>query len=135
MTLSAPSLTKTKLYYIVDDDPDDQQFLIDALTKNDLSVTCITATNGQEAILCLSNSANPVPDAIFLDLNMPRMNGKECLTELKLTPSLRHIPVIIYSTTSDKREIKETMQLGAIYFLVKKSIFSELRKELSSIAM
>ena len=64
---------------------------------------------------------------------MPRMNGKECLVELKNTPFLQNIPIIIYSTTSDQKEIQKTLQMGASHFLIKKSSFNELCKELSSI--
>lgn len=128
-------MTKTKTYYIVDDDIDDQQFLIEALTENDAQIQCFTASNGQEAITHLKETFVPLPDAIFLDLNMPGLNGKQCLLELKQTPSLQHIPVIIYSTTSAEKEIQETMRMGASYFLVKKSIYQELVNELSQIAV
>lgn len=123
-------LNKAKTYYIVDDDTDDQQFLMEALTENDTTSQCFTAYDGQEAITNLKNAIVPFPDVIFLDLNMPGTNGKQCLAELKRTPSLQHIPVIIYSTTSNKKEIQETMQMGALYFLIKKSSFRELREDL-----
>ena len=123
----------TKTYFIVDDDIDDQQFLIEALVKNDPSCKCYTASNGQEAITGLADATIPFPDVIFLDLNMPLMNGRECLVALKQTPSLQHIPVIIYSTTSDKKEIQEITELGAAYFLIKKPGFKQLREEISSI--
>ena len=75
----------------------------------------------------------PLPDAIFLDLNMPQLNGKQCLAELKQTPSLRHIPIIIYSTTSNKKEIQDTLDMGASHFMIKKSSSKDLREELSLI--
>ena len=127
------SLNKTKKYYIVDDDIDDQQFLIEALTENDPLVECFSSFNGREAIMNLKKDFPLLPDAIFLDLNMPRMNGKECLVELKGTSFLQDIPIIIYSTTSDQKEIQKTLQMGASHFLIKKSSFNELCKELSSI--
>jgi CheY-like chemotaxis protein len=126
-------LTRKNIYYIVDDDMDDQQFLIEALTENDREVLCYSASNGREAINNLINGIVPLPDAIFLDLNMPQLSGDECLAELKLISSLRHVPVIIYSTSSNNKEIHEVLEMGASYFLVKKSSFKELRKELSLI--
>lgn len=126
-------MTNTKVYYIVDDDIDDRQFLIEALTENDPSIQCFTASNGQEAITYLKKDNILLPDAIFLDLNMPRFTGKQCLAELKRTPSLQHIPIIIYSTTSDKKEMRHTIQMGASHFLIKKSSFKELSEELFSI--
>lgn len=117
-------------YYIVDDDLDDQQFLIEALTENDQDAQCLTALNGSEAIRNLMKVGAKLPDAIFLDLNMPQLNGKECLRNLKRTPSLRHIPVIIYSTTTNQKEVHETLKMGASFFIVKKENFQELREEL-----
>lgn len=75
----------------------------------------------------------PIPDVIFLDLNMPLLNGRKCLAVLKKTLFLQHIPIIIYSTTSNKKEIQEITEQGASYFLIKKPSFKELREELSSI--
>ena len=121
-------------YFIVDDDIDDQQFLIEALVENDPSCRYFTAFNGQEAITNLTDAVIPIPDVIFLDLNMPLLNGRDCLAALKRSPSLQHIPIIIYSTTSNRKEIQEIMELGASYFLTKKPGFKELREEISSIA-
>jgi len=126
-------VTRRSTYYIVDDDKDDQNFLIEALTANDQNVQCFTSPNGKLAIHDLSTGINPLPDAIFLDLNMPKFNGKQCLAELKRTPSLQHIPVVIYSTSSYKKELDETLKMGAAYFMIKKSNIKELREELSVI--
>jgi len=123
-------MPSTKKYYIVDDDPDDQQFLIEALTDNEPDVQCASAYNGQEAMKNLNRDINDLPHAIFLDQNMPGLTGKQCLLELKSTISLQHIPVIIYSTSFDEREIENVMQLGAFHFLRKNSSFNELKKEL-----
>ena len=128
-------MTNAKTYFIVDDDPDDQQFLIEALIENDPSCRCFTASDGQEAITGLSDATIPIPDVIFLDLNMPLMNGSECLAALKRATFLQHIPVIIYSTTSNIEEIREIMGQGASYFLMKKPSFKELREEISSITL
>jgi CheY-like chemotaxis protein len=123
-------MNKRMIFYIVDDDIDDQKFLIDVLTEIDPSAQCYTAFNGQMAINNLKNHAIPLPDTIFLDINMPGLNGKQCLAELKGMPYLEHIPIIMYTTSSDKLDIQETMQMGAFYFLTKKPTFRELRSEL-----
>lgn len=127
-------MAKKIVYYIIDDDLDDQQFLIEALTKNDSGSQCISARNGKEALSNLKNASVLFPDMIFLDLNMPKINGKQCLTELKHTLFLREIPVVIYSTSFNKKEIQECLNMGAFYFLTKKSSFQELRQELSLIS-
>lgn len=103
------------------------------MVKNDPSCNYFTAFNGEEAITGLADATIPFPDVILLDLNMPLMNGRECLVALKQAPSLQHIPVIIYSTTSDKKEIREITELGAAYFLIKKPSFKQLCEEISSI--
>jgi CheY-like chemotaxis protein len=126
-------LIPRKIYFIVDDDTDDQQFLIEALGKNDPSCKCFTASDGQEAITGLVDATIPPPDVIFLDLNMPLMNGRECLVALKQMPTLLHIPIIIYSTTSNKKEMQGITEQGASYFLVKQSSFKELCEEISLI--
>jgi CheY-like chemotaxis protein len=133
LTFNFIRLTKKNTYYIIDDDIDDQQFLVEALVENDQSSECFRAHNVEEAINNLKKAIIPLPDAIFLDLNMPGLTGKQCLVELKQTPSLQHIPVIIYSTSSNRKEIQETLQMGAFFFLIKKSNFEELSEELSFI--
>jgi CheY-like chemotaxis protein len=126
-------LVKTKIYFIVDDDIDDQRFLIEALVENDPFSRCFTASNGQEAITHFTDAVVPIPDVIFLDLNMPGLSGRQCLLTLKQTPSFQHIPVIIRSTTSNPKEIEEISKLGASYFLIKRESFEELCKELAAI--
>lgn len=128
-------MKKNKAYFIVDDDIDDQQFLAEALAENDPGCRCFTASNGSEAISYLIDAFIPMPDVIFLDLNMPILNGEQFLVILKQTSSLQHIPVIIYSTTSNKREMEEMKKRGASYFLVKTHSFKALREELASIAI
>ena len=111
------------IYYIVDDDLDDQQFLIEALSKNDPDSQCYSANTGSQAINNLKNSVVPLPDAIFLDLNMPQLNGKQCLAELKRTSSLKNIPVVIYSTTSNKTEISGHAEFRCLVFPDQKKQF------------
>lgn len=120
----------SKIYYIIDDDADDQQFLIDALTENHPIDKCFTASGGKQGITQLLQGMVPIPDIIFLDLNMPGMNGRQCLGQLKTIPTLRQIPVIIYSTSSNSIEISNMMQLGAAHYLVKAITDKELRKNL-----
>lgn len=124
-------MTRKSIYYVVDDDLDDQQFLIEALTKNDPDSQCFSANSGSQAINNLKNAIVPIPDAIFLDLNMPHQNGKQCLAELKRTFSLKDIPVVIYSTTSNTIEIQDALRMGASHFMIKKSSFKGLQEELS----
>jgi CheY-like chemotaxis protein len=122
-----------KNFFIADDDPDDQELFIEALHEIDAYCICVTAYDGQEALKKLFGPKNYLPDIIFLDLNMPKMNGKECLAEIKKNNLLKEIPVIIYSTSADKRDMIDAMQLGAVFFLQKPNRFDELSQALRHI--
>jgi CheY-like chemotaxis protein len=116
----------------VDDDPEDREFFCDALKTIDRTVLCLTAGSGIEALSMLQSHL-PLPDYIFLDINMPMMDGKTCLRELKTIPELKEIPVIMYSTSTDTKEIRECYRLGADDFLIKPNSFEKLVNDLISI--
>ena len=120
-----------RTFFIVDDDIDDQDLFIEAVNEVDDSIECMSASNCEEALDLLKNKKIGKPDMIFLDLNMPKLNGKQCLAELKKEAHLADIPVIIYSTSSEKRDIEETTRLGAAHFLTKPNKFEELCKAIS----
>jgi CheY-like chemotaxis protein len=124
-------MIQKKTFFIVDDDTDDKELFIEAVNEIDDSIECISASNCEEALQILKSGDIALPDVIFLDLNMPRLNGKQCLIELKKTAHLSNIPVIIYSTSSEKKDIDETTRLGAAHFLTKPNKFDELCKALS----
>jgi CheY-like chemotaxis protein len=112
-------------FFLVDDDEDDQELFQIALEEADPEIRLVVAANGSEALKMLER-AEVVPDYIFLDLNMPLMDGKECLAQLKASPSLSAIPVIIFSTSSDHRDKSDTQRLGAIDFITKPPSISAL---------
>ncbi len=114
-----------KTFMIVDDDSDDCDLFCEAITKIDTTVRCVIAHDGEEALMKL-RIMSTVPDFIFLDLNMPRMNGWQCLAELKKDTRLKDIPVIIFTTSSSQMDMDETKKLGAAYFLTKPSDFRSL---------
>jgi CheY-like chemotaxis protein len=122
-------MLKKKTFFIVDDDIDDQELFVEAVSEVDNSIACISVSNGEEALDVLRNRKIELPDIIFLDLNMPRLSGKQCLAELKREKHLKDIPVIIYSTSSERRDIEETTRLGAAHFLTKPNKFDELCRE------
>ncbi len=122
-----------KILFIVDDDEDDQLFLHEAVNDLNIPIDFFFANNGEAALKQLREKAIPVPHFIFLDLNMPKLNGKECLIELKKLPLYSQVPVIIYSTSSHQKDIHEIMQLGADYFLTKPTRISELCDKLLDI--
>ena len=120
-----------KTLFIVDDDAEDCVFFIEAVKEIDPSIKYQTANNGEDALRKLTKEIKPLPDYIFLDLNMPRMNGRECLVELKKNKDLKDIPVIIYTTSSASKDIDETRELGAAYFITKPCEFQKLCDEIT----
>ena len=104
---------------LVDDDPDDRMLFLDAVEEIDNTIACTIATDGQQALEMLKNVKYPLPDFIFLDIRMPRVNGKNCLYEIKRDERLRHLPVIIYTTSRGVEESKELQKMGAYHFISK----------------
>ena len=126
-------MTKALHFLLVDDDSDDTSLFREVLEEVNPSIIFNAAEDGQEAIQFLKNESS-LPDVIFLDLNMPRMGGKECLVQIKNDEKLHKIPVIMYTTSSQSKDIEETMQKGAICFITKPTNIKELKSILSSIA-
>jgi CheY-like chemotaxis protein len=122
-----------KTILIVDDDEDDIDFLREAIDKVDNSIRCISAMDGEYALRLLLNEDLHPPDYIFLDLNMPRLGGKQCLSRIKNVPRLSEIPVIIYTTSKLKGDMMETMKLGSVYFLTKPTKLSDLIEYVSNV--
>ncbi len=123
-------IEQAKLFFMVDDDVDDHEFFLEALNQIDPSIKCITAINGDEALQKLREWTGSLPDFIILDLNLPGMSGKKCLVEIKKNQTFSNIPVVIYSTTSEKKIIKEMEALGAVHFISKPNNLSLLRDTL-----
>ena len=121
-------MTNTFTCLLVDDDEDDLEIFEIALNDTGESYQCITAANGVDALQKLEKEEAFTPDFIFLDLNMPVMNGVECLREIKKNVRLRDIPVIIYSTSSYIKDIEEMKRLGAAHFFTKPSSIDALSK-------
>lgn len=115
-----------KIVWIIDDDDDDRALFTDALKVIGNSYACVSVGDGQKAVELLNDARTTLPDLIFLDLNMPRLNGKECLAEIKKLPRVSHIPVIMYSTTKRMEDVEETKKLGAAYFLTKPALFNDI---------
>lgn len=121
-----------QLLFLIDDDVDDHEIFQSALAKVNRDLVLLTATNGYDALQVLA-SVNVLPDYIFLDLNMPRMGGMQFLKEIKKSDTLKNIPVIIYSTSSNPNDIQKTRELGAVNFITKPSRFSDLCLVLQSL--
>jgi len=120
-------MNNTVTFFLIDDDADDRELFELALEETEAGTSYECASNGPAGIqLILSGKVQP--DYIFLDLNMPQMSGRECLAELKRNPATAHIPVIIFSTSSDPSDVTETRAMGAAGFITKPSKTSELTR-------
>jgi CheY-like chemotaxis protein len=117
--------------FYADDDPVDIVFFTRALKRIDPTVKCITATDGVEALDKLFTETKK-PDAIFIDLYMPKLDGIECVIAIKRNKDLKRIPIIIISNAINKKEIDQFNRLGVYYFL-SKSTFEDLEASLKNI--
>lgn len=120
-------------FFLIDDDEDDQQVFSFALSSIDQKIKFFSASDGNEALDIIRTNRQFIPDYIFLDLNMPRMGGIECLYELKKLEHIRHVPIIIYTTSSDQRDKERIFEMGASDFKTKPSDISELKKMIREI--
>jgi CheY-like chemotaxis protein len=116
---------------LIDDDVDDQLYFRDAVNEINPSITCEIANNGKEALQQIE--IPPLPDIIFLDLNMPVMNGFECLSSLKKKGRYQDIPVVIFTTSKNADDISRTRELGASFFFTKPTDFNTLCHKLKTI--
>lgn len=121
-----------KNLFLVDDDEDDRDFFLSVFEMMGDSVRCDTANNGLVAWDRLTQTAYR-PDIIFLDLNMPVMNGKTLLEKLKGHADLKHIPVIVLSTSSNEKTMQEVLASGAADFITKPNKLSILEQRLNAV--
>lgn len=108
----------------IDDDPDDTDFFCDAVREVSTDALCLVANDGLSALKILRSE--PQPDAIFLDINMPRMSGREVLVQIKKNYKWSQIPIIIYSTNIVPRDIADYRSLGAQEVVKKHAKYKDL---------
>lgn len=117
--------------FLVDDDADDRQLFKDALLELPFKVEIVTFENGVDLMANLLDVSVALPVAIFLDLNMPLMNGEECLADIKAEPQLSHIPIIIYSGYLERKQTMLLLKKGAARYLQKPNSFSLLKSSIA----
>ena len=119
---------------IADDDEDDCVFFTDALGELNLSVRLSCFSNGAALMDALSaGSFDSFPDILFLDLNMPLKNGLECLLEIRNNRRFDRLPIIIFSTSSQKEAVDAAFARGATFYLKKPDTFDKLKDSLQKI--
>lgn len=124
--------TRPATILMADDDPDDRQLAADALAEARLANPLVFVEDGEQLLEYLRGTgrfaSQPTvrPAVILLDLNMPRLDGREALEEIKADPALRQIPVVILTTSAEEEDIVASYDLGVAGYVTKPVTFSEL---------
>lgn len=117
---------------LADDDPDDRMIALEAFDESRLTNPVATVSDGEELLEYLNGTGRyadtkpDLPGIILLDLNMPRMDGREALQAIKTDPRLRRIPVVVLTTSKAEEDILRTYDLGVNSFITKPVTFEQL---------
>jgi len=122
-----------KVVFLIDDDQDDREIFQESLLSLKTAVRYEEARHGQEALEKLKKEDFQKPDLIFLDFNMPVMDGREFLKRIKQDTDLKEIPVIIYSTSSNKEDKMFAAEHDAAQFITKPYSIAAIREELDKV--
>lgn len=118
---------------LADDDEDDRMLFKDAFDELKINTKVNTFNDGVELMDYLNSPEAILPNVLFLDLNMPKKNGIECLYEIKRDSKFSDIAIAIFSTSSSEEHIEETFVQGANIYIKKPSDFTTLKKVLSEV--
>ena len=118
---------------LADDDADDRTEFKEAFETLRMHTVVQTLNNGVELMKFLNDDASIIPDILFLDLNMPKKSGLECLSEIRKMKRLDKLTIVIFSTSSSQKDIEETFFRGANIYLKKPAHFTVLKKTLRHI--
>ena len=126
-------MQKMRECLLIDDDQDDQEIFKMCIDKVSGDINCTTMDDAPMAIAMLNANPGYIPGHIFIDMNMPKMNGIECLKVLRTMERLNATKIFMYSTTSVQSSLDEAKQSGASGFIIKPSTAPELREILSKL--
>lgn len=118
--------TKPVHILLADDDEDDRNFFKEALRVLPTATRLTTVADGEELMNYLTENTAHIPHVLFLDINMPRKNGFECLSEIKNNEKLNDLPVVMFSTSDSKEKITVLFKGGAGIYIRKPSSFTQL---------
>ena len=113
---------------LADDDIDDCVFFKNALSELNFNTHLTAVNDGEELMQYLINEKNTLPNILFLDLNMPRKTGFECLSEIKQNKKLKNLPVVIFSTSKSQEKIKILFKKGATIYVSKPGDYTQLKQ-------
>lgn len=115
---------------LADDDESDRLIFTDAFSELDVKTIVHTVNDGDELMEWLNQDSVKLPHILFLDLNMPRVTGLQCLKEIRGNEKLKKLLVAIYSTSDNEKDMEETFLNGANIYIVKPPDFNTLKKML-----
>jgi CheY-like chemotaxis protein len=115
---------------LADDDEADRLLFTDAFSELKIETVVQTVNNGVQLMEYLQKKEKPLPQLLFLDLNMPRKNGLQCLMEIRSNEKLKNVSVAIYSTSNSEKDIEETFLHGANIYIHKPADFNILKQVL-----
>jgi CheY-like chemotaxis protein len=118
----------TRHILLADDDKDDSILFQDILDELPLSTHLTTVFNGEQLMRLLHETEEQLPDVLFLDLNMPRKNGFDCLSEIKHSDKLKLLSVVIFSTSYEPDIVNLLYKNGAQYYIRKPNSYTQLKK-------
>lgn len=118
---------------LADDDEDDRLFFTDAFEELKITTKVSTFNDGVYLMEHLNSADIILPEILFLDLNMPRKSGMDCLKEIRANDRFKDIAIAIYSTSSSEEDVENTFVLGANIYIKKPNDFKKLKKVLSEI--
>jgi len=122
-----------KRVFLIDDDEDDREIFLSALNSLKLELNFTEAKDGREGLDMIASPGFTPPDIIFVDLNMPKVNGLEFLRSVRILPHYKELPIFIYSTSSIQEEKNKCMTAGASGFIVKHCCYTDLCDELKKL--
>jgi len=117
----------TRHILLADDDKDDSILFQEILEELPLSTHLTKVSNGEQLMQFLNETKGQLPDVLFLDLNMPRKNGYDCLSEIKGSEKLKSLSVIIFSTAFEPQVISLLYEKGAQYYIRKPNSYWQLK--------
>jgi len=126
-------MRSSKPILLVEDDKVDVMTVKRALKDLNIKNRLVNTANGEEALEYLKNNGNKKPCIILLDLNMPKMNGIEFLQIVKADDSLKEIPVIVLTTSSQQQDIAESFKLSIAGYIVKSVDYAEYTEAINTI--
>ena len=118
---------------LADDDEDDRLFFKDAIEEVKVKTVVRIVEDGVQLMDYLNKPEIALPNVVFLDLNMPRKNGMECLKEIRSDHKLKDLSVVIYSTSASEEDIEATFVRGANVYIKKPNDFDELKRVLGQV--